>query len=49
MKSIVVYKSKNKLTDYSAALSAGLQLRADIDEDTVLEPWLEQILKQRCS
>ena len=38
MKNRVLYKYKHKLPDYSKPLSAGIDLRADIDEIIVLEP-----------
>ena len=38
MKIRILNKSKHKLPAYSTALSAGMGIRADIDEDIVLEP-----------
>lgn len=41
----IVNRSKHKLPEYSTALSAGLDLRADIDEAVVLAPGARTLIK----
>lgn len=41
----IVNKSKHKLPEYSTELSAGMDLRADIDEPVVLTPGARALIK----
>ena len=39
----IINKSNNQLPEYSTALSAGLDLRADLQDDIILKP-LQRVL-----
>ena len=45
MKVKIVNKSKHKLPEYETALSAGMDLRANTDESTVLKPLERKLIK----
>jgi dUTP pyrophosphatase len=45
MKIRIVSKSKHKLPEYSTTSSAGMDLRANIDEDIILEPLGRALVK----
>src|SRR5450759_1578260 len=45
MKIKVINKSKHQLPSYSTASSAGMDIRADIDEEIVLKPMERALIK----
>jgi dUTP pyrophosphatase len=47
MKMRIINKSKHKLPEYTTEHSAGMDLRAKIDEDIVLEPMKRALVKTR--